>query len=102
MAFQTIIASLYFLVLPILGVTDREVRVYKGTSRYTSDVVCSVRDAKVYRRTSTYTKDILLTVRKDRIYKGTSSYTSDILFTVDGNLTIEEFVAVWHAVRYIY
>ena len=57
------------------------VRVYKGTSRYTSDVLCTVRDGKVYR--------------------GTSGYTSDIMFTLDGYLTIEEFAAVWHAVMYI-
>jgi hypothetical protein len=35
-----------------------------------------------------------------KIYKGTSQYTSDIRFTIDGNLTLEEFVAVWHAVMY--
>ena len=35
-----------------------------------------------------------------KVYKGTSNYRSDIRFTIDGNLTLEEFVAVWHAVMY--
>jgi hypothetical protein len=36
------------------------------------------------------------------IYKGTSSYTSDILFPIKGDLTMEEFVAVWWVVNYSY
>ena len=60
------------------------------------------RDGKLYRGTSTYTSDILATVRDGKVYSGTSSYTSDILFTVDGYLTVEEFVAVWHAARYVW
>jgi hypothetical protein len=59
-----------------------QVRVYKGTSRYTSDVICKVDDG--------------------RVYKKTSIYTSDIEFTIDDNLTNEEFVAVWYAVKYCY
>ena len=27
---------------------------------------------------------------------------SDTQFTIDGYVTIEEFVAIWHAVKYIY
>ena len=37
-----------------------------------------------------------------RVYKETSSFQRDILFTVDVYLTVEEFFAVWHAVRYVY
>jgi hypothetical protein len=37
-----------------------------------------------------------------KVYKGTSSYTPDIEFTIHGNLTVEEFVAVWYTVKYRY
>jgi hypothetical protein len=37
-----------------------------------------------------------------KVYKENSTYSSDILFTMDGNVTIGEFVAIWHAVRYVY
>ena len=99
-----------------------EVRVYKGTSSFTSDVICTVRDGKVYKGTSDFQRDLLFTIRDGKIYKGTSTFTSDILatvrdgkvyegtssfqrdvlFTMDGYLTVEEFFAVWHAVRYVY
>lgn len=59
-------------------------------------------DVRVYKGTSSYTSDILATIRDGKVHSGTSPYTSDILFTVDGNLTIEEFVAVWHAAMYVY
>jgi hypothetical protein len=34
------------------------------------------------------------------VYSGTSEYRSDIEFSFDGYLTLEEFVAVFHAVKY--
>ena len=82
--------------------TVRDGKVYKGTSQYISDILLTVRDGKVYRGTSTYTSDILATVRDGKVYKGTSMFTSDILFTLGGPLTLEEFVAVWHAVMYVW
>jgi hypothetical protein len=36
------------------------------------------------------------------VYAGTSQYTSDIRFTFDGPLLLEEFVAVWFAVMYVW
>jgi hypothetical protein len=58
------------------------------------------RDGRIYRGTSNYNSDILATVRDGKVFNGTSSYTSDIRFTIDGNLTREEFTAVWHTVLY--
>ena len=49
--------------------SSREVRIFKGTSRYNSDVICSVRDSKVYKNFSTYSSDIICTVRGEKIYK---------------------------------
>jgi hypothetical protein len=77
-------------------------KVYKGTSSYTSDIEFTIKDGKVFKGTSSYTSDILATIEDGRVYSGTSSYTSDIQFTIHGNLTIEEFVAVWYAVKYCY
>ena len=93
---------LFFVVSLISYAGDMDVKVYKGTSRYNSDVICTVRDGKIYKNTSVYTSDIVCTVRKDQVYKGTSPYRSDIRFSFDGFLTIEEFVAVWHTVLYVY
>ena len=84
----------------LLASATGEVKVYKGASRYNSDILCTVRDGMVYKGTSTYNSDILATVRDGAVYDGRSSYRSDIRYTMDGHLTHEEFVAVWHAVMY--
>jgi hypothetical protein len=57
---------------------------------------------KIPTGTSSNTSGILATIWDSKVYNGTSSYTSDIEFTIDGNLTIEEFAAVWYAVKYCY
>ncbi|MEI8005202.1 MAG: hypothetical protein WCI48_03275 [Bacteroidota bacterium] len=44
----------------------------------------------------------MATLKNGKVYSGTSSFTSDIEFTIAGDLTIEEFVAVWYAVKYCY
>ena len=84
----------------LLASTTGEVKVYKGTSAYNSDILLTIRDGKVYKGTSTYNSDILATVRDGVVYDGRSTYRSDIRYTLDGHLTLEEFVAVWHAVMY--
>ncbi len=99
---KTLFTALLLLLPFVTRTAAAEVRVYKGTSTFTSDIVCTVRDGKVYKRTSSFTSDVIATVRSHQIYKGTSSFRSDVLFTVDGYLTVEEFFAVWHAVRYVY
>ena len=64
--------------------------------------VSSGPEVKVYRGTSTYSKDILATIRDGKVYAGNSQYTFDIRFTFDGPLLLEEFVAVWFAVMYVW
>ena len=88
------------MALFLASVSGQEVKVYSGTSRYDSDILLTVRDGNLYKRTSTYHSDIVATVRDGAVYAGTSSYRSDIRFTLDGNLTLEEFVAVWYVVMY--
>ena len=53
----------------------------------------------MYKENSSYTGDVLATIKDGKVYGGTSSYTSDIEFTIDGNHTIEEFVAVRYSVK---
>ena len=65
-------------------------------------VLYTIRDGQVYKGTSNYRSDIIATNRYGKVYRGTSNYSSDILFNIDGVLTIEEFVAVRHAVNYVY
>lgn len=67
--------------------TIRDGRVYNKNSVYSSDVLLTLRDGKIYRGNSVYTSDVLCTLRDGRVYKGTSTYTSDILFTLrDGRI----------------
>ncbi|HIF14062.1 MAG TPA: hypothetical protein EYQ86_01460 [Bacteroidetes bacterium] len=54
----------------------------------------------MYEENSTYSSDIIANIRKNKVYKGNSSYSSDVLFNFDGQLSIEEFVAVWYAYKY--
>ena len=60
----------------------------------------NIRDGKIYKGNSSYSSDVIANLKDGKVYSGTSSYSSDIQFSYDGNLTIEEFVAVWHAVKY--
>ena len=56
------ICLLLSLMLAPFGLHAGEegVKVYRGTSSFTSDVLCTVRDGKVYKNTSFFTSDILL------------------------------------------
>ena len=57
---------------------------------------------KVYKGTSSYSGDVIATIRDGKVYTGNSSYSGDISFTIDGYVTINDFVAIWHAVKYYY
>ena len=72
-------------------------KVFKGNSNYNSDILMTIRDGKIFRGTSTYNSDIIANVRDGKVFSGTSNYNSDILFSFDGNLTLIEFVAIWHS-----
>ena len=69
---------------------------------YSSDILMTIKDSRVYRKDSNYSGDILATIRDNQVYSGTSNYHSDIEYTIDGNLSVEEFVAVWYVVYYCY
>ena len=84
----------------IFSAGAQTVKVYKGTGSYSSDIIMTIRDGKIFKGTSTYNSDVIANVKDGKVYSGTSSYNSDVEFSFDGNLTIEEFVAVWHAVKY--
>ncbi len=62
----------------------------------------TIKDSKIYKGTSSYSSDVIATIKSGKVYTGNSSYSSDIQFTIDGYVTIEEFVAIWHAVKYSY
>ena len=94
--------TILLLSLLLASLSGTEVKIYKGTSRYNSDILCTVRAGKIYRGTSTYNSDILARVHDGVVYDGTSTYRSDARFTLDGPLTLEEFVAVWHTVMYVW
>ncbi|MBP5583353.1 MAG: hypothetical protein J6X43_05300 [Bacteroidales bacterium] len=116
------------IILIIMGLsflnflTQSTCKVYKGTSTYSSDVICNSKDGKIYKGNSSYSSDVLVTIRdkmiykgnssyssdiicnwKDgKVYKGTSSYSSDVLYTISDHVNIAEFIAIWHVVNYVY
>ena len=115
--------KIFMISLPfLLSASSSEVKIYKGTSSYTSDILYTVRDKKVYDRTSSYSSDVIFTIRDGKAYKGNSSYTSDVAYTLrngrvykgtsswssdivahfDGNLTLPEYIAVLHTILYVY
>ena len=62
----------------------------------------TIKDGKIYKGTSSSSYDVIASIKNGKVYSGTSSSSYDIQFTIGGNLTIEEFVAVWYAVKYEY
>ena len=80
--------------------TIRNGKVYKGSSSYSSDVVFTIKDGKLYKGNSNYTSDIFANKKGFKIYKNNSNYSSDVDFTLSGDVTIEQFVAIWYAVKY--
>ena len=90
------------ILLLVSGVSLAQVKVYKKSSTYSGDVRFTFRDGKLYEGNSTYSGDVLATIRDNRVYEGNSSYSGDILFTMSDFVAIEEFVAIWHCVKYAY
>ena len=80
--------------------TVRKGKVYKGSSSYSSDVLFNIKDGKLYDGNSSYSSDIFANKRGLKVYKNNSSYSSDVDFTLSGDVTIEQFVAIWYAVKY--
>ena len=99
-----------------------QVKIYKGNSTYSSDIIFTINDSKVYKGNSNYSVDILFVLRDGRLYKGNSSYYSDVIctkkdnkvynansiyssdiqFSWQGLLTMEEFISVFYAIKYNY
>ena len=80
--------------------TVRDGKVYKGSSSYSASVVFTIRDGKVYKENSSYSADIIANRKGHKVYKNNSSYSGDVDFTLSDDVTIEQFVAIWYAVKY--
>ena len=52
----------------------RNVKVYKGTSRYGSDVICTVKGNRIYKGNGSYTSDVLYNIKDGKVYKGTGRF----------------------------
>ena len=56
-----------FLLLSIMlltmGFVNAQTEVYKGTSSYSSDVICNLSDGKVYKKNSSYSSDVICNIR---------------------------------------
>ncbi|MBQ9192512.1 MAG: hypothetical protein IJ156_02180 [Bacteroidales bacterium] len=87
------VLTLLSLLLLLPAASGREVKVYRGDSRYASDILCTVRDGKVYKGRSSYASDILLRIDGNDIYRRNSTYRSDIVLNLrenGGDVTIHE------------
>ena len=62
----------------------------------------NIRDGKIYIGNSNYQSDVIANVKDGKVFAGTSNYSNDIEFSIDGMVTIEEFVAIWYAVKYVF
>jgi hypothetical protein len=80
----TMRSFLLFILLctSLLPPLSAQTKVYKGSSTYSGDILCTLSQGKVYKNTSTYSGDILLTIRDGKIYSGTSTYSGDVLYTI--------------------
>ena len=83
--FLTLILGAMGEVWAFSGVT---VKVYRGNSSYSGDVICNIKDGVVYRKSSSYSGDILCRISRDgKLYKGNSTYSGDIVANIrDGKL----------------
>ena len=89
-----IIASL-LCVFSIFGLDAREVKVYKGTSIFSGDVLCTVRDSKVYKERAFFRGDIICNVKDGVIYNKDRNFRSDILFTVKDGVVYQGSSTSW-------
>ena len=64
---KSFILSIMLFSALFSGSANAAVKVYKGVSRYSSDVICTVREAKVYKKTSSYSSDVVCTIRDGKI-----------------------------------
>ena len=88
MLLKLFMLSLFFI--PSFSPADQNlrkepVRIFKGNSHYSSDILFSVSKGKIYKGRSPYSSDVVCTVDGDKIRKGNSPYSSDILFTIKGD-----------------
>ncbi len=95
MRFRIFIISLLLCVSGAFGLDAREVRVYKGTSRFSGDVLCTVRDSKVYKERSIFHGDIICNVKDGVIYNKDRDFRSDILFTVKDGAVYQGDSGFW-------
>ncbi|MBQ5578728.1 MAG: hypothetical protein IIT40_07790, partial [Prevotella sp.] len=56
-------------------------KIYKGHSKYDSDVLATWRENKLYRGTSPNQSDVLFTYKDNKVYRRNGSYQSDVLLT---------------------
>jgi hypothetical protein len=58
--------------------------VYRGESKFSSDLIYTIDEGKVYRGNTTFSTNCILTLDDNKIYMGDSNFSSDILFTITG------------------
>jgi hypothetical protein len=84
-----------FTFIKDIVATVKNGRVYKGNSFFQGDILFNIKDGYIYKGDSISSFDIIATIEDGKVYQGRTTFRSDILFTIDGELTLEEFVAIW-------
>jgi hypothetical protein len=61
---------------------NAQTKVFRGTSSYSSDVICNLNNGKVYKKTTSYSSDLICNINGSKVYKGKRSYSSDVLYNL--------------------
>jgi hypothetical protein len=73
----------------------RDGKVYKGNSFFQGDILFNIQDNIIYNGDSISSFDIIARIEDGKVYNEQARARNIVLFNFDGELTLEEFVAVW-------
>ena len=59
--------------------------IYKGSSKFSTDIIGSLKDSRIYTSQFTYSTNASLTIKLPYIYKGLYPTQSSLLYTIKGN-----------------
>jgi hypothetical protein len=62
----------------------------------------NINSGKIYKGNSSSYGDVIANIDGNKVRTGNSSSYSDARFNINGPVTLEEFVAIWFAVNYIF
>lgn len=68
-----------------LSTSKAQIKVYKGTSSFSSVVIFNLNDNKVYKGNSMLSANVVFNISGKKIHKGNSSFSKDVIYTFSGD-----------------